>query len=210
MSFELDQFAAIRPYLFHLTSRENVDLLRHTRQLLPASAILSEADACDWLDRKRQDHVKVQFRGQLLLVRDQKPLYQGNTALADGWTFGHLIRSLNDRVFFWPGTSPGVPIAYGERHFERYKSEGPKILRIGTRDLIIENSELTPEFCKYNSGSPRCSGGKGSPRGLETFVTCSQAPFRPSAAIEVTFRGTVSIPTSCEIGDSTVGPWIRF
>jgi hypothetical protein len=140
-------------------------------------------------------------------VRDQKPLHTGNTGLMGGWDFEQLLSHLNGRVFFWPGSAKGRPIPYGERHFQRYADESPIILRLATTDLLSLNPHVPPEFCRYNSGSPRCTQGLPSPRGPETFVTCEHANFRPASVVEVTFPGVVRIPSSAQLGDSTGGPW---
>src|SRR6185295_17449394 len=96
-----------------------------------------------------------------------------------------LLKAINERVFFWPGTE-FRPISYGIRHFERYRSERPVILRCKS-DLLFNTPGQEPEFCKYNSGSPRCSNGIGSPRGPDTFVPASRAMFSAAKAVEVTF-----------------------
>ncbi len=75
------------------------------------------------------------------------------------YSYEDLIENLNRRIFFWPGT-PAGPIGYGRRHFERYREENPVILRINVRSLLCANAKVEPKFCRYNSGSPRCSKGR--------------------------------------------------
>jgi hypothetical protein len=80
-------------------------------------------------------------------VRDQAPLHPGNMRLEPGWTLSTFVRYLNDRVFFWPGTDRG-PISYGARHYERYLSEGPMIIRVRTASIIARNAATEPLFCR--------------------------------------------------------------
>jgi hypothetical protein len=116
-----------------------------------------------------------------------------------------LLCQLNERVFFWPG---GPDISdYGQRHFERYRAEKPVILRVPTSDLFEANPESVPEFCRFNSGSPRCTKGLGSPRGPSTFIQGTTADFSPGNVVEVTFLESVLLPHSTKVGDSPDGPW---
>lgn len=126
--------------------------------------------------------------------------------IQDGWDFEDVLQSLNERVFFWPGTATG-PISYGKRHFERYVDESPAILRISTAESFNANSNIDALYCRYNSGSPRCSNGLGSPRGPNTFVSSADADYTPSKVVEVTFLDQVVLPAMVEVGDSATGPW---
>ena|SRR5712691_7943752 len=99
----------------------------------------------------------------MIVVRDQAPLHEGNLSLPRGYTFEDFIESLNGRIFFWPGSAAG-PIPHGIRHFERYEQECPVILRVEFQSLLHANPGAEPLYCRYNSGSPRCSNGKKSPR----------------------------------------------
>lgn len=156
---------------------------------------------------KRYDMVTVTIDGYTIDLRDQQPLYEGKTRLEGGWTFEDLIVALNSQVFFWPGWDE-KPIGYGTRHFQRYEADGPVILRVRTEDMFDANS-AEPFFCKYNSGSPRTTQGRGSPRGPSTFVRCVQAAFTPSNVVEVTYEGTATLPNRVESSDSPFGPWTR-
>lgn len=129
--------------------------------------------------------------------------------LDDGWSFEDFVGALNARVFFWPGTGVG-PIDYGQRHYARYASERPIVIRADVTDLLASNPSNTPLFCKYNSGSPRWSAGAPSPRGAATFLPCGQATFRAGAVVEVAFEGEVRLPATAEYGDGPTGPWKRL
>jgi hypothetical protein len=207
MAFSLSQFAASRPHLFHLTSRRNIESLKETLELAPALHLFGEARTTQWMSTKRPEHVEIKIGKRKIDVRDQRPLHKGNMALLDGWTFEQFIEHINSRVFFWPGGIGGSPIDYGRRHFARYAAESPALLRTSTADVFSGNKYLSPEFCRYNSGSPRWTRGRASPRGRNTFVTCEDAHFRAAEVVEVTFPGVVRLPQSCQIAYSPDGPW---
>src|SRR5262249_9745681 len=139
-------------------------------------------------------------------LRDQGPLHQGNMRLPKGYTLEDFIESLNRRIFFWPGTAMG-PISYGVRHFERYEGEKPVILRIHLDTLLKRNPDAIPRYCRYNSGSPRCSNGKKSPRGPDTFVLAAEFNETPSKVVEVTFESELALPPNTQFGPQKKRPW---
>lgn len=206
MPFTLDQLAALRPYVYHLTARENLPRIQRTRALACTSHLLLAAGRSDILTARRRTHVPVTMADGVVLLRDQAPLHKGNMALEAGWTFEDFVRTLNDRVFFWPGGADG-PIDYGRRHFSRYISEEPVLLRIPTHQLLADNDHDMIELCRFNSGSPRWNSGRASPRGPDTFVAAEQASFRPSNVVEVTVLEKVDLPSETEWGTHFSGPW---
>ena len=206
MPFTNVQFTRTRPFLFHLTDRDNISRIRDCRVLHSAAVLMQQAGDTSFLRRKRAESVQVKIEKHRVSIRDQQPLYAGNISLHGGFSFEDVIQSLNERVFFWPGTEAG-PISYGERHFERYVDEQPAILRIATAELLSANPGVDPLFCRFNSGSPRCSNGIGSPRGPNTFVTCGQADFTPNKVVEVTLTEKANLPSTIEVADSIAGPW---
>lgn len=206
MPFTVPQFAKVRPYLFHLTHRNNVENIRRSRVLHSAASLLRQAGDGSFPGRKRAESVTVQIGSVTINIRDQQPLHAGNISLQSDWSFEDVVRSLNERVFFWPGRDTG-PIGYGERHFDRYADERPTMIRVATVDLFNANSNKDLLFCRFNSGSPRCSNGVGSPRGPNTFVTCAYADFTPSKVVEVTIMKKTILPTGIDIAGSIYGPW---
>src|SRR5690349_953171 len=124
MAFDIDDLIRVRPFLFHLTDRRNLDRIRRLQRLQSASEIMRRANREDLLRSKRSIHVTVQMASEIVFLRDQRPLYAGNMKLSNRWTFAKFIETLNNRIFFWPGTSDG-PIDYGVRHFNRYRDELP-------------------------------------------------------------------------------------
>ena len=191
------RFIALRPYLYHLTARENLARIRRTASLESASRIATAAGSLNLPRTRRRQHVIVSLNGENIVLRDQAPLHQGNIEFADGWTYADFVESLNGRVFFWPGGALGA-IAYGRRHFERYRAEEPIVVRVRTAALLHANPQCSPLFCAYNSGSPRCSFGRPSPRGPKTFLPACAFTRPASAVVEVTFVDVVTLPADAE------------
>lgn len=206
MAFTLEQFARVRPFLYHLTAEQNLARIQRTSRLQSATALMTAAGEERLLtSRRRAAHV-VSVNNEMIHIRDQAPLHEGNIRFGDGWSLPQLIDDLNRRVFFWPGGEDG-PISYGVRHFERYRVENPVVLRVSFREVLGCNSDTTPSFCKFNSGSPRCSGGLGSLRCRDTFMSADRATFPPSGVVEVTFLNRVNLPSDMLVAAAPDGPW---
>jgi hypothetical protein len=162
------------------------------------------------LRTRRAEHVPVVLHdGERVYLRDQAPLFEKNIEFTDGCTLPQLVEHLNRRVYFWPGTESG-PIDYGRRHFERYRTEQPAIIRMPFSSIAVANSNRVPLFCPYNSGSPRYSGGRASPRGPRTFVSAKSFPNGPAQVVEVTFEGSVKLPIGTQVADDVEGDWSRL
>jgi hypothetical protein len=207
MAFTLDGFVRSRPFLYHLTHAENLARIRRTRVLESAERLLQAAGRDDLITTRRRRHERVEVRGDVVHVRDQAPLHAGNMSLEPGWTFADFVRQLNARVFFWPGSDLG-PIAYGRRHYAKYAAERPAIIRVPTGSLLSVNPDVALLFCKFNSGSPRWTRGRASPRNSGTFVSASTAPFSASAVVEATAVDAVRLPDETGLGENPDGPWI--
>ncbi|MEK9502738.1 hypothetical protein WI372_17210 [Gemmatimonadota bacterium DH-20] len=200
---------AYRPWLYHLTSRENLPAIRAEQTLYPASYLLREGNRADLVCRKRDAHLAFDALGHRRVIRDQSPLHAGNMDLNPGTTLADVVAMLNDWVFFWPGKAHG-PSEYGHRHFGRYEGEGPVILRVPTKAVIDAAGSDHLALCRYNSGAPRCSGGQKSPRGRATFVAPEAFSAGVSSVVEVAFRQPVPLPSVTEIGARPEGPFVRF
>jgi hypothetical protein len=93
------------------------------------------------------------------------------------------------------------------RHFSRYESEHPTVIRIPSTSLFAANPAAEVRVCRFNSGSPRCSNGSKSPRGAETFTSPEDASFRASRVVELTVIGNVVLPRDAEVSAQPQGPW---
>lgn len=151
----------------------------------------------------------VPFEGREIILCDQDRLHKGHIEFKDGFTFEEVIEHLNKRVFFWPGTYAG-PIGHGKRHFNRYDDEQHVILRVDFPSLTALNAAITPLFCPYNSGSPRCTNGNKSPRGPTTFLPAEAFNGTACRVVEVTFNKEVLLPPTTQFGSSPEGPWRKL
>jgi hypothetical protein len=206
MSFCEDDYAALRPFLYHLTDLRNFERISRTRNLQSAGVLLDLVGQSHIARTRRNDKISVDVDGELVTLCDQLPLYEGNIQFANDWTMPDLIEHLNRFVFFWSGWNRG-PVVYGVRHFLRYSEEQPRIIRAAFQSLRGINSAADVRFCKYNSGSPRCNTGRRSPRGPDTFARAKSCSFKPSDVVEVVFKSSVALPEDTEWASNIAGPW---
>ena len=172
MPLDVNHFIRLRPYLFHLTARNNIVYIRQDMLLKPSHTLFNEAGEATNNGRVRRGPRWITIGSRTVHIRDQDPLHAGRIAFSAGWTLQDLLKHLDNHVFFWPGCSHG-PVSSGKNHFERYRNEHPVVLRVVTRELFEANHQAEPLFCRYNSGAPRCTMGKGSPRGPTIFLNAS-------------------------------------
>lgn len=206
MAFALEDFCAKRPFLYHLTAPSNVESIRDSGVLYSACQILGSSGNSHLVSVPRRGPLTVRANGRYVVLRDQDPLHEGNIFFTDGMTFSGFVAYLNEHVFFWPGDDHR-PNEYGLRHFARYEKQGPVILRIRSAALVSQNVANQPRFSRYNSGAPRCSHGRHSPRGRSVFQIADQADFGIGNVAEVVFVGRIALPRQLEYSYSPRGPW---
>jgi hypothetical protein len=198
-----------RPFLYHLTNRENVHSIVTDRVICSASTLLQSAEdqaALRYLREKRPSHIAIRVRGQHVHIRDQRPISEKLLAncLLGGLLPGDYYELLNDRVFFWP------TLQRLRRHYERYQAEGPTILRFRTRELLDLNQV---ELSRLNSGATRANsylGGVAPSRGRETFQSPIDYGNGIASIAEVTVENRCALPQSFEGGRSPDGPWTQI
>jgi hypothetical protein len=208
---DIEVFLSLRPYAYHLTSVDNLPSIRAAGGLESAATLSDRGGARRGLLRQpRSKHVRLPMSRGAVWLRDQRRLKEGQMSLEGGWQFGDFVERLNSLVFFWPGKQDG-PLRAGQQHFKYYQGEHPEILRVGTEVLLRDNPGLTPLFCRYNSGFPRCNPRTGkSPRGPDTFVPSNQFTGSCSDVVELTFPGGVRLPNCTERASTPQGPWRRL
>jgi hypothetical protein len=202
MAFDHDQFLPIRPYLYHLTAMENLKSIVRTKKLRCANILLEEAGLQHHAALRREAHMSVPTNEGVVLIRDQRPLVNGAIEFEEGWDLASFVKHVNQHVFFWPGTAIG-PIGPGLNHFERYRAECPVILRIATEDADPNSLK----FSRYNSGAPRCSGGRYSPRGSRTYLLSNEFLGTASQVVEVVAIREFILPTNVEMSFDLGGTW---
>jgi hypothetical protein len=201
MGLDLQYFGTLRPMLYHGTASVNLASIRSTRVLTSAALL-----APDRRHAVRSAEVIVKTDQHVIALRDQLALRQGHVELTGGWYRRDLIAALNSRVFFWPGDQNG-PNGYGRHFFDAYRRRGhkPTMLRVHFFDLLKANPDAQPYFCRFNSGAPRTSGGRKSPRGPDTFQDAGAWEGSPSRVAEVSFVSKVLLPRSTEVWDHAAG-----
>ncbi len=202
MSFSLPQLVRCRPYLFHLTAAGNLSSIVRTREFRCSNVLLAEAGLTSQSSQKRIAHLGISTSHGSTLLRDQRPLIEGAIAFEDGWDMARFVQHVNQHVLFWPGRHSG-PIDSGMNHFERYRSESPVLIRFPTASL----QQVNLKFSRYNSGAPRCSGGKYSPRGSKTYLPAVDFMGSASEVVEVVVNEACALPATAEVSKNPSGPW---
>ena len=210
MALTTDRFVASRSFAFHICGEVNFASIRATRALLSAESLLRATEQEPLLRGRRSETVAVSINGQLIQIRDHKPLIPANIELLDGYTLGDFVGELNSRVFLWAGTNRG-PCDSGRRHIAKYQAEGETfILRVPTSRLLSENTakELEVTFC--NSGAARYHTGQRAKRGRSTFVALGAATRNPGDVVELTFKHSVALPRETQYARALSGPWLSL
>ncbi len=193
----IEKFKTLRPYLYHLTDKANVQSILNGGKLLSTAALTKVFDVenpDEFLRSRRIGHKKIAKGDKFVMIRDQDPLSINilKKNLEGGFSVEDFIYSLNSRIFLWP-TEKDLQIHYGR--YENQK-EYPMILRFKTEDVFsINKSE--PQFCRLNSGAPRCScyyAEGAPPRGKNTFKIAAEYNYLPSSVREVTFIDSCKLP----------------
>jgi hypothetical protein len=206
MGFRLEEYEALRPYVYHTSPVGNVARILAERSLVPTAALLEFGGRGDLLRARREKDVALTLDGHSIIIRDQKPLIPANIEFTAGWGLPDLVEYINKRVFFWPGDFGG-PIHYGASHFQRYADERPVVLRIRLRSLLVANPGLKPELSRYNSGAARQNQGKRIPRGPNTFIDAGRFPGTPGDVKEIAFAAPVHLPDDTDRSFGLSGPW---
>lgn len=204
MAFDVKNFASLRPFLFHLTARTNLEGIRSTGILESANSHFRRAGVGHQSTQRRLGHVLLHGGSGPVVVRDQVPLQAGHIDFESGWSLAKFVGHVNEHVFFWPGSVHG-PVRSGLSHYARYASEQVAILRIPT--VSLGPGLVDAAFSRFNSGAPRSVGGRRSPRGGETYVDAVRFRGTVQDVVEVVFRDRLRLPTSAEWATSYQGPW---
>lgn len=205
---EINNFIKKRPYLFHLTSKDNIKNIISTKKLYSTKCIVETTECPEpnkILKEKRMEHKIIKHNDITYMLRDQKPISEKllKGCLEEGMTFEQYYEMLNERVFWWP------TIDRLTRHYSRYESEKPKIIRVSTESVYKLNKSKI-EFSHLNSGALRANPylkGKSPKRGYNTFVIPSKFNYSTSKVAEVTFLWDCLLPDEIYISNSPNGNW---
>jgi hypothetical protein len=208
MPFHIEDYEALRPYVYHTSPVGNAARILAERRLEPTATLLELGGRDDLLCVRRETDVALLVDGYSIAIRDQTPLITANIEFEAGWGLAELVEYVNRRVFFWPG-GLGGPIDYGASHFNRYAGERPVVLRMKLRSLLAANPGLQPQFSRYNSGAARQNQGKRIPRGPKTFTTAGRFGGKCGDVKEIAFDASVRLPNDTERSFGLTGPWRR-
>lgn len=209
---ELTQFAKTRPHIYHLTDKRNLDSILETGKLFSTQRLVAMSNRVDkrkFLVSRRENHEVISSSQVQYYIRDQRPLSIKilTGCLDKGCTIEDFIAYLNSKVFLW-GKMAGL-----QSHYGRYvaQNEKPIILRLNTQEVFELNPP--PKFTRLNSGAPRASshlGGKGSPRGLNTFQSSVDFSGGAGSVNEVVFDDVCILPKSIFLGHKPEGPFKKI
>jgi hypothetical protein len=207
----INAFIVVRPYLYHLTDRANLDHIVHTQSILSTKRIIEISgiqNGESFLRSQRSKHEIIPVGDKNIKIRDQRPISIKalSKCLADDWNPADFIEHINKRVFFWCSLDRLL------RHFNRYIKEQPKILKCRTKDIIDRNGGKV-EYCGIDSGSTRPNyrlGGSGEYRGPDTFLPYHRYNQAPRSVVEVTVLEYCDLPSEFYVSDSPRGPWQKI
>ncbi len=191
-SMDIHRFLRLRPYCFHYTAASNEASLRARSAIHSASYWLHAAGHGQRCRERRRQSEPVQGPGFSISLRDQAPLHEANILFEGGYAFADVLTLLNRHCFFWPGSADS-PIAPGRKFRNRYRSERLSVVRVETAALVDANRDRL-RLCQYNTGAPRWTNGRASPRGPRTLVKLSEFNLTPGAVVEVAFEDVAFLP----------------
>lgn len=198
-------------YLYHLTSRVNLPSIVACRTLWSASVLYERADRASAREKVRRRRPgpsaeRIVVDGRPVEIRDQHTISEKalRKCLEDGMQIPDYYELLNSRVFLWP------TVARLRRHYTRYASERPVLLRFETSDLLALNSHI--ELSRLNSGATRPNsylGGIAPPRGRNTFQPVETCNLKIAEIAEATFPERCRLPDEFWTSGRPDGPWRR-
>jgi len=119
---KIAEFCQARPFLYHMTDKDNLPLILKDWALLSTKRIAYAAfdtrmKANDFLKTKRDGSESLIANGKTYKIRDQHPISLTvlKRSLSGGLKTGDFLKILNERVFWWPSIKRLVA------HFDRYK-----------------------------------------------------------------------------------------
>lgn len=194
---EIEKFIQDRPYLYHLTSKENALKIINQKRLYSTNRLIDLSGNPDYKKIKRErriGHKEIIIDNKSYFLRDQRPISELalSKCLTHNWKVADFLEHLNDRVFMWP------TLERLWRHYNRYAGENPVIFRFLSNEIL----ELNPHarFCRLNSGATRANsylGGKAPDRGPDTFLLATNYNLSVRSIAEVTFEAQCNI--NCKI-----------
>jgi hypothetical protein len=196
------EFSRRWPYCYHVTFDVNLGLIKASRYLYSADALLSFAGVAKSY-RRRMSEKLIRVKGRMVMLRNQRALDPRALDLSPNCNLSDYVAFLNQRTYFWPGTSSG-PVAEGIRMLEvRGPSVPAAVIRVGSRPLMEANKHATALVATFNTGK---TGSRKANRRqafdlVQPFTDYSKAA---EDIIEVSFMNAVRLPKCSEYYAQTI------
>lgn len=193
---EVEAFQQLRPFLWHLTTRDNWISVRKRADggdytLSSTATLHAEASSPGFkLGEARSECQTLSLPWGNALIRDQAQLVNSEKQLGfpEDWDLGRYCGWLNEFVFFWPGNQDGPVTPAGKKHFRYHlrKSEVKLTFLKVDAEKAVNAYDGDVLFSSGSLGAP--SGRKKIvPRGPSALVTAGEIEV-PSKVVEIAFR----------------------
>jgi len=199
----VDEFARQWPYCFHVSFSVNLGLIQTSGCLYSANTLLSiagEARSC----RRRTAEKMIRVRGQTVVLRNQRALNPEAVDLPCDCSLSDYVAFLNERTYFWPGTSIG-PVADGIRLLAVHGWSMPAvIIRVESKSLMQANEHASIQVATCNTGATWVDGSGKSRRSLDLFCRLPEYSDDPQSIVEVSFVDVARLPRCSEYSTESV------
>src|SRR4026207_2007586 len=101
MGFRIEDYEALRPYVYHTSPASNAARIIANRRLEPTAVLLELGGHGALLRERRNKDLALTVDGHSIVIRDQAPLIPANIEFDVGWGLADLVEYVNRRVFFW-------------------------------------------------------------------------------------------------------------
>lgn len=192
----LEKYEALRPCLWHLTTRANwIAIRKHADggdyTLSSTASLHAAAESPPFeLEAAREEGQELTLPWGTAQVRDQRQLANAEKRLSfpEGWDLGRYCGWLNQFVFFWPGTQDAPSMPSGKKYFRYHLRQTDVKLTFLKVDAgkVLTRLKAEALFSPAHSGPPP-GRKKTVERSPDIFVSASEIDV-PSDVIEVAFR----------------------
>jgi hypothetical protein len=203
---DVNQFARQWPYCFHVTFAVNLGLIKTFGCLYSAKTLLSIAGEIRSCHRRMTEQV-IYVRGQPVVLRNQRALNPQALDLPCDCSLDDYIAFLNERAYFWPGTSTG-PVADGIHLLAGHGSPMPAaMIRVGSKSLMELNEHAAIYVATCNTGASWADGSGKSRRAPDFFRPLPEYSGDSQAIVEVSFVKSARLPNCSEYSTTSVQGW---
>ncbi len=205
----VNDFVRRWPYCYHVTFAVNLDLIQTSRSLYSAEALLLATGEVGRRQRRMTDQL-IRIKGQSVVLRNQCALNPQALDLPRDCTLEDYLAFLNERTYFWPGTSIG-PVTEGIRLLATHGSSLPAVvIRVQSMALLEANANATMHVATCNTGAAWMDGSGMSRRALDAFCPLPEYANDTRAIVEVSFVNAARLPKCSEYSAKLIGPWDHF